>query len=175
MTIPRILAFAAAASLVVVIGLVACAWANGVRFYGVESGSMSPAMHQGDLLIDMPTSATSTYRVGDIVTFRPTPGYIVTHRIVAIGADGISTKGDANTAADLGQIPAANIVGRVVAVVPLVGAVAAFFRQPVGIAALLAVMVVIYGAWHLAADRKPVVPAALDTASNTNDGSGGPR
>ena len=175
MIVRRFLTLVAAASLVVVIGVVAYAWANGVRFYAVESGSMSPAMHQGDLLIDLPTTATSTYRVGDIVTFKPTPDFIVTHRIVAIGADGISTKGDANTAADLGQIPAANIVGRVVAVVPVVGTVAAFFRQPAGIATLLVVIVVIYGAWHLAADRKPVVPATLDAAANPFDARGGPR
>lgn len=157
MTARLFVTLAAAASLVLVIGVVAYAWANGVRFYAVESGSMSPAMHQGDLLIDLPTTPTSTYRVGDIVTFQPTPGYIVTHRIVEIGAGGISTKGDANTAADLGRIPPSSIVGRVVAVVPFAGAVAAFFRQPVGIAALLAVMVVIYGAWHLSAARTPVV------------------
>ena len=154
MTLRRTLTFTAAATLVALVGLVAYAWSNGVRFYAVESGSMSPAMGQGDLVIDLPTTATTTYRVGDIITFHPTPGYTTTHRIVAVDAGGISTKGDANPSPDLGQIQPSSIVGRVVAVVPFGGYVATIFRQPAGIVALLLVIVAVYLAWGLVRGRK---------------------
>ena len=67
---------------------------------------MSPALGRGDLVVDAPVTTTTTYQVGDIITFHPTPGYTTTHRIVAVDAAGISTRGDANATADLGQITA---------------------------------------------------------------------
>lgn len=151
----RILALAAAAALVAVVGLVAHGWSNGVRFYGVESGSMAPAFGQGDLVIDVPTTTSTTFQVGDVITFHPTPGYTTTHRIVALDDAGITTKGDANRSSDLGQIPPSSVVGRVVAVVPFGGSVAAFFRQPAGIAALLVGIIALYIAWGLVTGRKP--------------------
>jgi signal peptidase I len=155
MTLRRILAFAFVAAFFAVVGLFGYAWSNGVRFYGVESGSMSPALGQGDLVIDSPTTPATEFRVGEVITFHPTPGYTTTHRIVAIDAVGITTKGDANASADLGQIPTTSVVGRVIGVVPFGGAVAAFFRQPAGIAALLVGIVALYLAWGLVQGRKP--------------------
>ena len=149
MTRSRILGLAVMLAFFAMVGAVGIAWSNGVRFYGVESGSMAPVFGTGDLVIDTPSAADTTYRVGDIVTFHPTPGYTTTHRIVAIDPTGISTKGDANATADIGQIPRSSIVGRVVAVVPFVGALAAFFRQPAGIAALIFGIIFLYLAWGL--------------------------
>ena len=157
MTLRRILGIAAVAAFVALVGGVAYGWANGVRFYNVESDSMSPALHRGDLVIDVPTTPTTVYQVGDIVTFHPTPGYTTTHRVAAVDSEGITTKGDANLSADVGQIVRENIVGRVVAAVPFGGFVASFFRQPLGIAALLLAIVAIYVLWQFAGDRKPEV------------------
>lgn len=155
MTLRRVFKLAAVVALFSLIAAGAYAWSNGVRFYGVESGSMSPAFGQGDLVIDVPTTTSTTYQVGDIITFHPTPGYTTTHRIVAVDAAGITTKGDANPSSDLGQIPTTSVVGRVIAVVPFGGSVAAFFRQPAGIAALLVGMITIYIVWGLVSGRKP--------------------
>jgi len=161
MTLRRVAAFLTVAALAAVVGSGAYAWSHGVRFYAVESGSMSPAMNAGDLVIDLPTTPTSKYQVGEIVTFHPTPGYITTHRIVAVEADGVSTQGDANSTPDLGQVPPENIVGRVVAVVPFVGRLALFLRQPGGLVALLLVMVAISVGWELVRDQKRRAPRAL--------------
>ena len=161
MTLRRVAAFLTVAVLAAVVGGCAYAWSHGVRFYAVESGSMSPAMNAGDLVIDLPTTPTSKYQVGEIVTFHPTPGYITTHRIVAVEADGVSTQGDANSTPDLGQVPPENIVGRVVAVVPFVGRLALFLRQPGGLVALLLVMVAISVGWELVRDQKRRAPRAL--------------
>jgi signal peptidase len=150
-----LLGFAAIAAVLAAVGVMGWAWSSGVRFYAVESGSMSPAFGVGDLVIDTPTTATSSFRVGDVITFRPTPGYTTTHRVVAVDAAGIRTKGDANASPDVGQITPGSIVGRMVAVVPFGGYVAAFFRQPAGIAALLLVIVALYLSWGLVRGRNP--------------------
>ena len=87
---------------------------------------MSPAFGQGDLVIDVPTTTSTTYQVGDIITFHPTPGYTTTHRIVAVDAAGITTKGDANPSSDVGFIQPAMVAGRVAFSVPFGGYVAVF-------------------------------------------------
>jgi signal peptidase len=173
MTIRRILALAAVAALVAAVGAAAYAWSQGVRFYAVESGSMSPAVHDGDLVVDAPTTATTTYRVGDIITFHPTPGYTTTHRIVAISADGITTKGDANPSDDLGFIQPSMIVGRVAFSVPYGGSVATFFRNPAGIAALVLIIVALYIAWDLVRGRKPDAPISPNATPDAPESGGG--
>jgi signal peptidase I len=158
MTLRRIVTLAVVAALVAVGCGLAYAWSQGVRFYAVESGSMSPAIAEGSLVVDAPTTGTTTYQVGEIITFHPTPGYTVTHRVVAIDASGITTKGDANTTDDIGQIPPASVVGQVIVVVPYGGYVAAFFRQPAGIFALILLVVALYVAWELLRGIKPHAP-----------------
>jgi len=155
MTLRRILGFAAVAAFVALVGAVAYAWASGVRFYGVESDSMTPAFNRGDLVIDAPTTATTVYEVGEIITFHPTPGFTTTHRVFAVDASGVTTKGDANPTSDVGQIVRESIVGRVVAVVPFGGYVASFFQQPLAILALLVAIVAIYLLWQFADSGKP--------------------
>ncbi len=112
MTLRRAVAFASVMALVSVIGgRWRYAWSSGVRFYAVDSGSMSPTFNTGDLVVDMPVTPTTVYHVGDVVTFHPTPGYTATHRIAAIGPDGITTKGDANPSSDVGPIQPGMIAG----------------------------------------------------------------
>jgi signal peptidase len=70
----------------------------------VVSGSMSPEIEVGDLLIATPTSA-SDVAVGDVVTLpSPSTGVLVTHRVhdVARNGDTIAfrLKGDANRTVD---------------------------------------------------------------------------
>ncbi len=102
--IRRIVALFAIVVLVVVIAVGAYGWSQGARFYSVESGSMSPILGSGDLVIDLPVTSATVFHVGDVVTFHPTPGYTTTHRIVAITKDGITTRGDANPTDDVGYI-----------------------------------------------------------------------
>lgn len=173
MTLIRILAFTATAAVVALVGLAGYGWINGVRFYAVESGSMAPAIHQGDLVIDLPKTATTTYSIGDIITFHPTPGYTTTHRIVALDIAGISTRGDANTTPDIGVIPPSSVVGRMLAIVPFGGYAAAFFRQPAGIAALLLVITAVYLAWHFSAGKKSADSGSSETPPQAPDTTGG--
>ena len=70
--------------------------ANIVKIYNVETGSMEDKIHAGDYIL---MYKKKNYYVGDIVTFR-VDDYFVTHRIVDITGNKVTTKGDANNAKD---------------------------------------------------------------------------
>ena len=166
MTLRRILTLAAVAALVAVVGGAGYAWSNGVRFYAVDSGSMSPTFNTGALVVDLPVTPTTVYEVGDVVTFHPTPGYTATHRIVAIDTDGITTKGDANASSDVGYIQPSMIAGRVAFSVPYAGAAVVFLRNPVGVVALLVLLIGLAVVWDLTQDKPSPKQEAATTASD---------
>ena len=76
----------------------------------VLSGSMTPVIRTGDLIVDdaVTPAKARQLRVGQIASFRAGPGspVIITHRIVArtvvLGVVEYQTKGDANNAPDIG-------------------------------------------------------------------------
>ena len=114
----------------------------GLQRYVVSGGSMDTGREggipRGALLLER-HAALSELREGDVVTFVPPPGTsgpgpraLVTHRIVAIGPGGITTKGDAEPAADPWVLhPAGDTLPRVVTVVPWVGYGYLVLREPV--------------------------------------------
>lgn len=84
------------------------------------SGSMSPTIHTGDLIIDDAVSADQAARlhVGQIITFHRAAGdaRTETHRIVDVhnAEDGsvlYTTKGDANNAPDAEPLPSSRVIG----------------------------------------------------------------
>jgi len=90
----------------------------------VESNSMVPIFHQGDILV-LQGGEPNSFKVDDIIVYsvpgRPVP---VVHRIIKINPDGsYQTKGDANS----GQlefekyIDPDNVHGRVVLIIPQLG------------------------------------------------------
>ena len=92
----------------------------------VLSGSMTPTLHVGDVVIERRVPPLSV-RVGDVVTFR-VPEHqarLYTHRVIAIEAAGSDvsfvTKGDANTGVERWTVPASGTIGRVQARIPYLG------------------------------------------------------
>ena len=93
----------------------------GYSFLFIQTGSMEPAYPEKTAIIAHRVDA-STLKVGDIISFYssdPTLNRnIVTHRIKEIKTDSSSirfiTKGDANVLEDKYEVPAADVVGRVV-------------------------------------------------------------
>jgi signal peptidase len=160
MTLRRAFKLASVVALLTLIASGAYAWSNGVRFYAVDSGSMSPTFDAGALVVDLPVTPATTYQLGDVVTFHPTPGYTATHRIVAIDKDGIATKGDANPSNDIGFIQPSMIAGRVAFSVPYGGYVAVFFQQPAGVAALLLMIIALVVVWELT-QSEPAAPSTV--------------
>jgi signal peptidase len=94
--------------------------------YVVMSGSMTPAIPVGALVIDQPVQGAQL-RVGDVISFTP-PDHLhdtITHRIYAIKASSrgmnLITKGDANNTADGWALPAAGTIWRVSFAIPWLG------------------------------------------------------
>ena len=78
--------------------------------YRVTTGSMSPAYPAGSAVF---IQSAADYRIGDVVLVdRPEFSRPVLHRIVAIDATNVTTKGDANAEADA-PISISHIVGKV--------------------------------------------------------------
>lgn len=115
---------------------------GGYRLYGVLSGSMSPRIPTGSVVV---VKAGADYGQGDIITYRSTgdPDQLITHRVVAIDGDALVTRGDANDTWDSQSIPAENIIGRVVFTLPLLGYLVSFTRTQAGVVLLIVVPSVI--------------------------------
>ena len=161
MTLRRVFATAAVVALLSLVGLTAYAWSQGFRFYAVQSDSMTPAFRSGDLVIDSPTTSTTRFAIGDVITFHPTAPVTTTHRVAFIDSDGITTKGDANATTDAGQIQPAQVIGKVAFAVPFGGYVAVFLQQPAGLAATLLMLVTLALIWELMHDRHSASPVAI--------------
>jgi len=85
--------------------------------YTVMSGSMSPALRPGDLVI-VREAAPADVDVGDVVTVE-SGGFTYTHRVVErLEGDRFRLKGDANEDPDQSLIEAFQIIGKVVLVFP---------------------------------------------------------
>jgi len=81
-----------------------------------------------------------SYGIGDIITYKHGDIYI-THRVVDITDKGYITQGDANNTEDTEAVKAEDIVGKVVLVIPKIGAVIGFIRTPLGMMLLLFICV----------------------------------
>ncbi len=109
----------------------------GLRPVVITSGSMSPAIDTGALVIARSVPA-GDIGVGDVVTVPASPGSNVTHRVVAVThrADGSATlrlRGDANEANDPTVYPVRS-AERTEAAIPYLGRFVAVVNGPTGIA-----------------------------------------
>lgn len=99
----------------------------------VVTGSMSPAIEQGDLVV---CRRSEDYAVGDVITFR-SGASLVTHRIVGSAENGFVTQGDANNVADADPVPRSAVIGKVVFTVPKLGIFIEKLRTPLGMTVLV--------------------------------------
>lgn len=117
--------------------------ALGDRSFTVLSGSMTPAIETGDVVVAEPI-APSAARVGDVVTFSDPEGTgkLFSHRVQSVQAGGgqfhFVTRGDANTSTERWNVAADGTLGRVVYRVPKVGWALAWASTPAGRVGLLA-------------------------------------
>lgn len=120
----------------------------------VLSGSMTPVIRTGDLVIDNPVTAAEAkdLHVGQIISFRSAPGSstIFTHRIVGVTTTGGTvsyiTKGDANNAPDTDPRPAKDVIGVFDRTIPRGGYILNALHQPLVLGLLLAAPVL----WFIA-------------------------
>ena len=86
-----------------------------------ESGSMEPAIEEGDGVVLVPSQGARSPGVGDVVTFQAelvNGGSLTTHRVVEVTEEGYVTKGDANPFTDQDTGEPAVTEAQVVGVVP---------------------------------------------------------
>jgi len=147
----------------------------------VASGSMSPTLNRGDLIIVQGVSdASEIYAAsapnGTIIVFhRPNdPGELIVHRAIdSVDNNGIwyfQTKGDNNPSADYwigqktssGMISSELLVGKVVGMAPWIGNVPLFIRTPQGILLIVLLFLII-----LFIEYIPVLSKQLKTENQT--------
>ncbi|QQE74833.1 signal peptidase I [Brevibacillus composti] len=127
------------------------------RVLAVLTGSMSPTINAGDMVI-VQSYGEKRPAVGEIVTYwqEEGGGSLTTHRIVHQLANGyLQTKGDANLGVDGGWTHPDRLVGTVVARIPYAAAIQEGLQQPL----VLLALTVLFLAWPLLAmrggDRQP--------------------
>jgi len=114
----------------------------------VASGSMSPALEAGDLVIVQGVSPTKI-QVGDIIVFNPPQDGLTVHRVTRIqtlsnGTIQFKTKGDANPDEDLYWISEQNVHGRVLYRIPYVGWLALDPTIPIIIIAIIIIIILLW-------------------------------
>ena len=104
----------------------------GYGIANVLSGSMEPTFSKGALLL---VKEEKQIEPGQIVVYQSGQELIV-HRVIQIEGNLVTTKGDANEAADP-VFDASQIKGVVVGWIPFLGSLVSFLKTPVGIILLL--------------------------------------
>jgi signal peptidase I len=122
---------------------------GGYRAFVLQSGSMTPTMPTGDLII---TKESANYRQNDVITFYTNDQNGVrqklptTHRIYSVkqGTNlGYETKGDANNTPDPSITPTSSVIGKVVFHLPFFGYLTEFARTPNGLTYLVVIPITI--------------------------------
>ncbi|PIU01971.1 signal peptidase I, partial [bacterium (Candidatus Torokbacteria) CG09_land_8_20_14_0_10_42_11] len=106
----------------------------------VLSGSMEPKIKTGSVVL---VKGASTYKTGDVVTFKGEGKTPTTHRIVAETDEGFVTRGDANNADDLKKLAPQNILGKALFSIPYLGYLIAWARTTPGLIILIVIPAVI--------------------------------
>lgn len=131
------LTWAAASFVLVVLLSAALPMAVGGTSMVVRSGSMTPAIRTGDVVVVRPMSPTEA-EIGDIVTFKDPAGSgrLLVHRVRAISHSGdeveVITKGDANTTQERWKVAADGTIGTVAYRVPALGFAVGWIGSPAG-------------------------------------------
>lgn len=103
----------------------------------VRSGSMTPTIRTGDVVVVRPI-APGEAEIGDVVTFKDPAGSdrLLVHRVRAISRSGddveVITKGDANSTQERWKVAADGTIGTVAYRVPALGFAVGWIGSPAG-------------------------------------------
>jgi len=115
----------------------------GISFFTIYSGSMSPVIPVGSVIVVQPAAASSI-EPGDIITFGTGTDEkkIITHRVVEVMADynalSFRTAGDANEGPDNQVVSQEDVIGKVWFHVPGLGYLSSFVSTRMGFIWLMA-------------------------------------
>lgn len=112
----------------------------------VLSGSMSPALKAGDLIV-IKYTAPKSIAIGDVITYRVDEDTTVTHRVInkadENGKTIFKTKGDANNVEDWRIVSSDQLVGSLKLRIPYGGYVVRFLKSIAGLIILVIVPTVL--------------------------------
>ncbi|WP_302052444.1 signal peptidase I [Clostridium baratii] len=122
------------------------------KFYDVLTGSMSPTINPGSLII-VKEIDDSEVKEGDIITFKGTStSNLTTHRVVELIEKNnnikFQTKGDANDVLDPMLIDGNLLVGKVILDIPYMGKVMSFINQYRVIIVILIIAYLCFGTFY---------------------------
>ncbi len=109
----------------------------------VLSGSMEPTYKKGSVLY-YKTETGKNLKEGDVITYTSENGNYISHRIVGIENDTVTTKGDANKIADNYPIPFENIKGKVARIsIPYIGYYIQFVNNHLTVIIIVSVIILV--------------------------------
>lgn len=122
----------------------------GFKAMTVLTGSMSPEINPGDLVIVKNIKESNTLTVGDTVTYKNRDNILITHRVLEVNnSDGLKTyitKGDANPVADVEPVTQGQLEGTYITQIPYLGYIGMFVKTSTGIILLVVIpMLLIFG------------------------------
>lgn len=110
----------------------------GFSIFEIATGSMEPTLNVKDLVI---VKITKDISINDIITYEEEKN-LITHRVIDIKEDTITTKGDANNSIDV-KVPKTKIVGKIVYVIRKGGILREVFITPKVIISITITLVLI--------------------------------
>ncbi len=150
----QVVARTAVAVLGCLLGLTLLPVLIGWRPYVVVSGSMTPQIRPGDVVVAKPVQP-SVIQPGHVIVFTDPsrPDRMLVHRVITVNADGtFTTKGDANGTPDSAHVQPSAVHGMGRLRIPYVGLFPYWQRNSQwGLVALTAgglALLVLFGQWH---------------------------
>ncbi len=110
---------------------------GGIATFVVLTGSMEPTIQAGEMIV---VKEENAYQIGDIVTYREEKDFLVTHRIVKIDGENITTKGDNNNLEDK-TIKEGQILGKVIFQSKLCGFIILYLLKPITLILIIFLLV----------------------------------
>lgn len=111
----------------------------GYTFFEVATGSMSPTIEIGDVVI---VKLTKQVNVNDIIVYQDGNDFI-THRLIEKNGDELIAKGEANNSEDK-PIKADMVIGQVIQIIPEIGIWRKVILTP-EVIGLVSILVIIFG------------------------------
>jgi signal peptidase I len=133
----------------------------------VMSGSMTPTIRTGDVVIERPIEPAAA-RIGDVITFTDpnNKDQLLTHRVREIKVEGdkytFITKGDANNTPEKWHIAASGTIGRVSLAIPKLGYIVGSHKGPWLRFSFVVIPAIIWACYELVLIWKPKRPRVPD-------------
>lgn len=127
---------------------------NGYGILEVVSGSMEPTIDIGDLIVI--NTKYSDIKENDIITFYDENNSFVTHKVIKVDGNMITTKGDANNAPDK-PFSETEVVGKYVTKVNGLGRIMSSFKSPFVMSMILIIGLLVCYLVSTDKEGKPII------------------